>query len=94
MKSPLLERLRNKTDGEKQKLALGISVIVTSLIFLVWISTFSLRLGEKKVGNYTVSPFAQVKEGFSDLLSERPSFSTSAPEASTTTEASSTEPLD
>lgn len=67
-----LDKLRQKPHHERKRIALGTSAAVTSVVFLAWLSTFSispvLPIGfatdQQAAVSEGVSPFALFKESF------------------------------
>ena len=65
-----LERLRQKKDHEKQRIALISSIIITLLIAAVWLSTYTLDTNS--VTANTTSPFQDFKEKMNFLFEHKP----------------------
>ena len=68
----LLDKLRQKPDHEKQRIAFLVSITVTLLIAVVWLSTF--KIDSEAVTANTSSPIESFSNQFNELWNSRPNF--------------------
>ncbi len=92
----MLEKLRAKPDNFKKSLALGITIVIFSIILFVWISSWDARSSGDEIREKTVSPlsgFTTMFDGFMsgarDSVSAVPSYVENTPSATTSTATSS-----
>lgn len=67
-----IEKLREKPESYRTKVAFIISASIAGIIFIVWLSVVGVRLGggEEIVKDEGPSLVAGVKEGFSEVFEE------------------------
>lgn len=68
-----IDKLRKKPESYKKKVVFMISIFITGIIFLIWISTLGVRFNNieneiSKQKEESKSMSAEVKESFSNLL--------------------------
>ena len=71
-----LHNLRQKPEIHRKQIALSVSAVVTGLIAIIWVSTFSFSLGEMPKGQTASvvqpSPVTSIKDsavgGYQDVL--------------------------
>lgn len=75
-----LDRLREKSDDERRTIAFGVSFAVTFFIFVIWISSFFLQMGnstlvvtgedlkaQTEVAKSTPTPIESIRESAASI---------------------------
>ncbi|MEI7513597.1 MAG: hypothetical protein WCJ74_03190 [bacterium] len=68
----ILHKLHQKPEHHKKAVALGVSLIITLMIFGIWVSTLPSRLGV--VGNVAKEAQQKLEEGITPLATVKASF--------------------
>lgn len=66
--------MRQKSEDERRRIALGVSVAVTALIFVVWLSVFTTNIRSEGQVASVWTPFKAVKESLTSLKVILPEF--------------------
>ena len=69
----LIDKLRKKSEAERKMIALTISASITTIIFLVWISTFLIKPSSSEPNDKpvisSVTPIATIKDNVAGVYS-------------------------
>jgi hypothetical protein len=65
----MLEKLRAKPDHIKRSIALGLALVIFSIILFIWITSSDARTEGAVVRDKTVSPVSGVTSVFGDFFS-------------------------
>ncbi len=66
----MLKKLRAKPDHIKKVISLGLAIIITAIIFVVWLSSFNARQNGDEARDKTLSPIAGFAEVFQGVVSD------------------------
>lgn len=66
----MLEKLRAKPEPVRKQLALGITIILFSIIFLVWFSSWDARIAKDEAREKTASPVVSLWAVFQGFTTE------------------------
>ncbi len=64
----MLKKLRAKPDHIKKVISLGVAIVVTAIIFIVWLSSFEARQNGEEAREKTLSPIAGFMEVFQGVV--------------------------
>lgn len=70
----MLEKLRAKPESVRKQLALGITIVLFSVIFFVWFSSWDARIAKDEAREKTASPVVSlgaVFQGFTTEIKDR-----------------------
>jgi len=66
----LIEKIRKEPEHIKQKIAGVSALLITSVIFLVWLSTLDLRFSEEKTAYKEIAPISSLKASLGDVYGD------------------------
>lgn len=69
----IIQKMRQKSDPEKKLIAFAIAVVLTLLIFVLWLATELVRpnFEESVVERESVNPFNDLKNIFAPVFREK-----------------------
>ncbi len=66
----MLKKLRAKPDHIKKIISLGVAIVISAIIFIVWLSSFNARQNGDEAREKTLSPISGFTEVFQGVVSD------------------------
>lgn len=64
-----IRKLQGESEGARRRYALGGALVVTAIIFIVWLSTFSFKTStDEEIGRPDIGPLDSLIRGFGQLF--------------------------